>query len=663
MSAAKQSRPWPQRRLDAVVVAASICFVLGFTWLHGTDLNWDLQNYHLYSGFAFVHDRLGSEFMGAGMMGYLNPLPMVPFYAMVAAGWHSIAIGTVLALEHATNLVLLWLICRRLLGEGPYGHPLSALALMIGAASPVFIAEIGTSYADISTAPLVLAGILLLLGDLSRGRVLAAGALLGAAVGLKLTNLPFALASGVLLFAPDLSWRQRIKLLGWLVLGGFACGVLTAGDWAWRLYREFHNPVFPFMNNLFRSPDFPPVGHVHRRFLPQTFAEALLFPFRLALPKTWIYTETFTPDLRFGLCVITGWLALVAVAVRLVRRNTAVALPHPRAAAFLGYFVLAWTLWLVQFANGRYFMPLAFLVGPALVLLLAFVLPRRRAVLVAIVCFVLQVGQQAINTMMTFGGTGHWPERWVRIGVPARLREHPYLYLSIDQQSNSYLAPFVHPDARFLNVDGMVPLSLEGPGGARVRAQLDKFKGATRVLLLLNRPLGSPKTAARFFAGLDVDLNRFGLRIDQTDCPAIVDRDLLTSIAPDVQRTADSESTMPKTVLACATVAASRNPELRERDGRAARVFDAIEIACPRQIPTRWNGAVLHTKDGRFAVRFYVDTDLWLETDGREAYAYHSRFGLLPLGAIADLLDRKVSPPCEQIRFHEPATIEVETAP
>ncbi|MCE2723529.1 MAG: hypothetical protein LW865_09655 [Betaproteobacteria bacterium] len=50
-------------------------------YLLGKDLNWDFYNYHLYSPLAYWTQDLKSEFMGAGMQRYLNPLGYLPFYS------------------------------------------------------------------------------------------------------------------------------------------------------------------------------------------------------------------------------------------------------------------------------------------------------------------------------------------------------------------------------------------------------------------------------------------------------------------------------------------------------------------------------------------------------------------------------------------------------
>jgi hypothetical protein len=647
-----------RRRLDAIVILACIAFALAATWVHGADMNWDLHNYHIYSAFSFVKGRLHAEFMAAGMMSYLNPLPMLPLYGMLAAGWHGLAIGMVLGLLHSANLVLLWLICRRLFGKLDWPVSFALLAMLIGAASPLFIIEISTSFADISTCIPVLGGVLVLLGAPTRGRLLAGGALLGAAVGLKRTNRPFALAAAAFVFVPGTSWRQRGVNLCWLALGGLVGGVLTGGYWAWMLYREFHNPVFPFANSLFRSPDFPAIGHIHRRFLPGSLWEALAVPFHLAIPKDTIYVEVTAPDLRFALCAMAGVAALLlALRGRKAHAGDGVATGDAMRPRFLGYMALGWTLWLVQFGNGRYFLPLSLLIGPALVIVLATVLSARRALLAAAVCAFLQLGNMYMTGLQTFGATGTWDRRMIQLDMPRKLMERPYLYLSMDAQTNSYLAPFVHPQSRFMNVDGMMPLDVVGPGAERVKEQLARFQGATRMLVPILASPAHVLAKPDFVRALDADLNRFGLRTDTSDCVSIVNPAIRNSITVVGADEAAAGIAAPfDTLLSCALVPAQPDPALQAARARAAQLFDKIEQACPHQFPARWNGVVMRSRNNFFWTRFYVDTDLFLHAGDKQVYVQAFKLPIVALGTPAGLMSGSERIPCERIRWRVPVT-------
>ena len=72
-----------------------------------------------------------------------------------------------------------------------------AAAILIAAVGPMTLSEVGTSFSDILTALPILAGCILILSanEARYGRYVLAGLLIGAAVGLKLTNVVYALGA------------------------------------------------------------------------------------------------------------------------------------------------------------------------------------------------------------------------------------------------------------------------------------------------------------------------------------------------------------------------------------------------------------------------------------------------------------------------------------
>ena len=79
--------------LAAAIVAGAVSVLV-----LGQDANWDLQNYHFYNAWAYVHDRLGWDLAPAQLQTFHNPLVDLPFYAMVAADWPPRWISFALAL-------------------------------------------------------------------------------------------------------------------------------------------------------------------------------------------------------------------------------------------------------------------------------------------------------------------------------------------------------------------------------------------------------------------------------------------------------------------------------------------------------------------------------------------------------------------------------------
>ena len=67
--------------------------------------------------------------------------------------------------------------------------------------------------------------------------------------------------------------------LSFFAAGG-AIGVLaTGGAWAWMLWEQFGNPLFPFYNTIFRSPEAPIAAIADLRFMPRNIWDAALYPF------------------------------------------------------------------------------------------------------------------------------------------------------------------------------------------------------------------------------------------------------------------------------------------------------------------------------------------------------------------------------------------------
>ena len=193
-----------------VLVAGAVAGALG-SLLLGQDVNWDLQNYHVYGPHALLHGRHDVDLAAAGLLQtHLNPLVHVPGY-LLDRHTGPLAAAALIGALHGANLALVWALARRLLPplrlsrHADGGRWVSRLpwigATLVGATAPLFVSMIGTSFAANLLGPLILGAILLLVRGLERlaldpaapglGPVLLAGGLLGAATGLKLTQAAF----------------------------------------------------------------------------------------------------------------------------------------------------------------------------------------------------------------------------------------------------------------------------------------------------------------------------------------------------------------------------------------------------------------------------------------------------------------------------------------
>jgi len=565
----RSTSPWLVFGLPAVICAA---------WaLHaGKDVNWDLLNYHYYLPFQLLAGRVEQDFFAASAQSYLNPVGYLPFYLMVASGWHSVGVSIVLAAAHSLSIGLLYLIARRLFAHLPPGQQteFSVFATALGAATGVYWMTLGGSFLDPLLVPPMLAGLLLLLRekeDKKQGtgrRAALAGVLFGIAAALKYSNAVYALA------ALPLAVAMRGGLV-YLIGAAAAVGVL-AGPWLVLMLREFGNPVFPLFNGWFRSPHALEFNMINERFALRDPVALLAFPFQMAALGPRIYSENFAPDLRFAALVLT----LPGVAVLAARRST-------RAAAALGgagwrvlaFFGCALALWLASSANARYGMIVLLLAGVCLARFVELLLPARAARLTLALLLVVQVGIGIVASPPRWFIAAEWSGRWLPYEVPGRASREPALYLTVEILPMAVVAPFLHPASSLVNVRGQHSLPTDSP---RLKELLERHRGHVRTLgRLLELEDGRPaETQVRAY---DARLLRFGFRVDTADCFAIPwrpdDQDPLSRAAN--RLAGGRKSNEPLSVLSCRLSRVTRDPADLEREQHASALFDRIEQSCP----------------------------------------------------------------------------------
>jgi len=603
-----------------VLYGLLVAWCLGWTVVAGLDLNFDLFNYHYYVAHAFWTDRLGKDFMAASLQSYLNPIAYLPFYWMVQAGWHSLIIALVLAALHSVNLILLLLIAEKaLFHEAKARHLWAFAAAIAGGLSPVFLGEVGSTFNDVTSSIGVLLGLLLLFRRTEpSAHVLLAGLAMGIAAGLKLTNSIFVVAAVPSVLIVYDSWNARTKAILWFAAGAALGFALSEGYWAYRVYQEFGNPFFPYMNKLFAAPDFPNVNIVNDRFLPHSLQDALTLPLRMIAPKSWVYVEIIAPDLRVMLLIIVGAICLLLSIIRSWGKKAAFAAwrPERMGLALFCFFVISWLLWMASSGNGRYGLPVLLLAGPLLVWVIYRAFTTKVAVLVTSIILALQIFQltNGVNPRWT---PAPWKAEWLELTAPPSLTQQPYLYLSLGVQTFSFIIPFLHPDSAFINILGQWSIPSEGYGSAKLRAMLHKFDGRTRILTPYpsDEYVGG-KPTKKLISVMNESLDRLQLRVSPESCDKFELRMFEPSSSHAVGEHSDdvsAQSARP-TLMSCAvTRSKSRDSRLVQEERRLAPVFGALETACPELFSPP--GAALD-RVGKYWRKYYANTDISLWSDG-----------------------------------------------
>ena len=437
-----------------IVPALLLCGIMALAVHLGPDASWDLRNYHIYNPFALLYKPPGRDLVPAQMQSFLPPtLDLLPYWLRWRLNGHPNLLDAILSLPEALAAILAFRIGLELLppGQGVARRwPLVLLALLLGLTGAAGLPTIGTSMSEMPAGCGILAGLLLLLRALRQERpwrwaCLAAGALFGAALGLKLTLVPFALAGSAMavLCLPG-DPLARIRHSAALGVGVAAGAALTGGAWWLYVYHRTGNPIFPYYNDVFRSPLVPPIAWEDGRFWPHGWAHRLLFPFYWGFEKNRRVTELVMrdPRLAFAMIALACWLA---GAVR--RRGRAAG---RAGVAFALFMALGYALWEWEFAIFRYIAPLELLSGFLLLLAMRPWLqrPSRRWLPLAGLALVCAV-------TLPFTRYPHWDRaapngQAASVVVPAMPPDSMVLLLTADPMS--YIAAFTDPRIRFVGV-------------------------------------------------------------------------------------------------------------------------------------------------------------------------------------------------------------------
>jgi hypothetical protein len=632
------------------VYLACVALSLACNYVLGKDMAWDTLNYHLYLGFSALNDRFGQDYFAAGTLSYLNPYAYMPFYAMIRAGLPALVICSVFAVAHS---IILWLsfelgvaVCPS--GDGRTRLLAGSCAAALAFMNPVLMQQVGSCFADITTAELALGGWLLLAGAVRMprsSRVIYAGLILGAASALKLSNALSAISAFAILCMLPVGWRDRIRhgFLYGISLGiGF---VIIAAPWSYRLEKAFGNPLFPMFNNVFRSPEFTTASTgTAYRFVPDSIGEALWRPFAMLDPAQMVHEELSAPDLRYAVLVVLTILLALLWGWRRFGQGSRQPGSSPlnestRVLVALGIGVgLYWVLWLRVSGNSRYVLTMA-CVAAAVTVGVLFRLfesqPKPRNYILAII-FVTQGVQLYMGAEYRWN-SAPWGGQWFQLSLPEKLKTEPNLYLTLGTQSNSFLAAFLAKDSAFVNLIGGYTLDPDSANGAQVKVLIRKFSPNLRVVFLTSKAYENAGSKLPL-PQVDDALQLYGLRADRDDCATITVHGLPpeleirydTSLPQEPQNRDDTE------VATCRLL-----PDGTDRSALIARqrainvIFDRLEDACPDLFQPR---RLVSVHYGDVWRRIYGATDIvaWI-SKGRVKFSDQIRpHGVIDVGSESD---------------------------
>ncbi|MEM1105700.1 MAG: hypothetical protein AAGH87_04855 [Pseudomonadota bacterium] len=465
------------------------------------DASYDVVHYHLYLGWAFTEGRLGRDFAPADMHSFLNPYWQALVWQALDHMPGRVAAFFLGALQGLT-LPVLYALARRVLAAVE-GSPPRALVVWAVAVSGFLAAPqillMGSIRNDALTCLVFLAALTALFppgGGAPRLGILAlASAGLGLVFGLKPTNavyvLGFAAAAGTLFIGQAGGWQR----LGVCAAAGALGTALGAGPWAWHLWSQFGNPLFPMANHVFGAPLGPEESFRDARYLPASLVDGLTWPFQ-ALRNGALINEYSFFDPRFPLAYLA---ALFMAGLAMARRD----LPRPALALALATLATL-AAWTAVFSILRYGMAVwslgPLLVATAIAACRPGALCARRAGLYAM------AGALALMSMTQTPGVrrvawSDWAGPYVQVSVPAQERYEGAVIVFAGDVPSAFTAMGFPDTATFTHA---APAPWSAPALAKYR------QAQVRPLIETGRPLFAvitvnkahfPRTVARLASG------------------------------------------------------------------------------------------------------------------------------------------------------------------
>jgi hypothetical protein len=448
-----------------VMAMASVAFAL-IAYGAGQDANWDFYNYHFYNAYAFLNDRFWFDIAPAQRQTFFSPIMDVPFFWLTQAfGVVTASLGYAVfqAWQAPAVFLIAYLVIDGFKRSRGVTVTLSLALTVLAVFAPLNLQLAGTTTGDNTTAVFVLWAVacfmiansnhLSLRGQGIRIALNALAALLaGLAVGLKLTNGPFAVALLAWALLIGDTWSARLRLFTLMALSSLLGFLLAYGYWGWFLYDQFQNPLFPLFNHLFQSEYMKPVQLNDETFKATSIAGTVFYPFLYNAYAGAIKYQQFL-DLRIPVLYVSTVVAGASLLFSPNARRQVAEKPLP--SGMLLFVLVCYVTWLLLFSITRYLVVLEVLTPVAVVVAASIVFRRKWGMTAAILLCLLTVALsswQASQRGHAFGHRTAWTETVFEIDFP-EFDIDGSMVLITGGQAMAFLIPEAPENTRFVRID------------------------------------------------------------------------------------------------------------------------------------------------------------------------------------------------------------------
>jgi hypothetical protein len=257
---------------------------------------------------------------------YFYGLDAVYYFIFASLNDHPTLINILLSIPYSIAAMTIFLIAR-LFARPAFAWPnlVSAAAAIVGLTGASTLSTLATTESELVPGLAILIALArwLTLEKAERNTLRATfliGGLAGLSVGVKLTQAPLFIGMAVAIAARYASGKES-ALREALVfgLGGIIVFAAIDGSWLCGNAKSYGNPIFPLMNNVFRSNLVEPTPWSDDRFLPKTALMAFLYPTYWAFHSSNDVSELAMRDPRILLGCLSAVVIVLAFAARCLR--------------------------------------------------------------------------------------------------------------------------------------------------------------------------------------------------------------------------------------------------------------------------------------------------------------------------------------------------------
>lgn len=312
---------------------------------------YDMLNYHFYSPFALLTNRIGYDIFPAGVRSYFNPIADIPFYYLVKYfNNYPYFIAFIQGLYYGFFCFVVYLLSK-LYFRSKF---LCCLSVFFAGSSMLLLAMTGCSFIDIQLSALILLGFYFLVKNIHQEKnFIFSGLSMGIALGLKLAFFPYILAVLFILFI--LRKKIGFKNIITFLISFSIPFLLLGGSWMAYIWIKFHNPFFPCFNGVFNS-EYYSTNTVYSQIYDEykdksAILNFLKFPIKFSKSGLWnnwmFYNLT---DFKFLTACICSVLFIF------FKKGF-------RSKFLVAFWLISYILCVVSFSYYRFFIPLLGLSG------------------------------------------------------------------------------------------------------------------------------------------------------------------------------------------------------------------------------------------------------------------------------------------------------------